>query len=266
MPGDPLRTRRTAFRRRRRLPGHRGRDRPPRPWSNRSKPRPGTWRPARGRAGHGAVPGPALSYGELTWGGIIMRRVLLVSTAVLGLTSLPVLAQQAEPVQPAVPGTGAAPAEAPAPSAGTTAGAPAPKPIPEQAEHQVRAQSLLGVDVSNGQDTIGEVSDLVVTDDGRVEAIVVGVGGFLGIGEKPVALAWDSIKLTEQDGSRVILVSATREQLEGMPTYKTLEDKQAEADAAAAQQQVQQQQSVMPGVGVAPPAPAPAPAPQPGNQ
>ena len=196
-----------------------------------------------------------------------MRRVLLVSTAVLGLASLPALAQQAEPVQPAVPGTGSAPAEAPAPSAGTTAGAPAPKPIPEQAEHQVRAQSLLGVDVSNGQDTIGEVSDLVVTDEGRVEAIVVGVGGFLGIGQKSVALAWDSIKLTEQDGDRVILVAATREQLEGMPTYKTLEDKQAEADAAAAQQQVQQQQQgVMPGVGVAPPAPAPAPAPQPGNQ
>ena len=154
----------------------------------------------------------------------------------------------------------AAPAEAPAPSTGTTAGAPAPQPIPEQAEHQVRAQSLLGVDVSNGQDTIGEVSDLVVTDDGRVEAIVVGVGGFLGIGEKPVALAWDSIKLTEQDGARVILVSATREQLEGMPTYKTLEDKQAEADAAAAQQQVQQQQQGgVPSPGVAPPAPAPAP-------
>jgi len=175
--------------------------------------------------------------------------VLLVSTAVLGLASWPALAQQAQPAPegqvPVVTG-------------------PAPEPIPEQAEHQVRAQSLLGVDVSNGQDTIGEVSDLVVTEDGQVEAIVVGVGGFLGIGEKPVALAWNSIKLTEQDGSRVILVSATREQLEGMPTYKTLEDKQAEADAAAAQQQVQQQQQgLVPSPGVAPP---PAPAPQPGNQ
>src|SRR3954462_13854866 len=192
-------------------------------------------------------------------GRAAMKRVLLVSTAVLGLASLPALAQQAEPVPPAGTGPGAAAPPGPPPAA-TPAGAPAPQPIPEQAEHQVRAQSLLGVDVSNGQDTIGEVSDLVVTEDGRVEAIVVGVGGFLGIGEKPVALAWDSIKLTEQDGSRVILVSATREQLEGMPTYKTLEDKQAEADAAAAQQQVQQQQQgVGPSPGVAPPAPAPAP-------
>ena len=193
-----------------------------------------------------------------------MRRMLLVSTTVLGLASLPALAQQTEPVPPAVPGPGAAaPAEAPAPSAGTAAGAPAPKPIPEQAEDQIRAQSMLGIDVSNGQDTIGKVSDLVVTDDGRVDAIVVGVGGFLGIGQKRVALAWNSVKLTEQDGGPVILVSATREQLEGMPTYKTLEDKQAEADAAAAQQQMQQQQGGVPSVGVAPSAPAPAPAPAP---
>jgi hypothetical protein len=202
-----------------------------------------------------------------------MRRVLLVSTAVLGLASSPALAQQEQPVAPEA---GTAPAEAPASAAGTTAApatapegqapvvaGPAPEPVPEQAEHQVRAQSLLGVDVSNGPDTIGEVSDLVVTEDGRVEAIVVGVGGFLGIGEKSVALAWDSIELTERDGGRVILVAATREQLEGMPAFKTLEDKQAEADAAAAQQQLQQQQQGgggVPGLGVAP-APAPAPAP-----
>src|SRR3954469_23917859 len=116
MPGDPLRTRGTAFRRRRRLPGHRGRDRPPRPWSNRSKPRPGTWRPARGRAGHGAVPGPPLFYGELTSGGrAAMRRVLLVSTAVLGLASLPALAQRAQPAP-----EGQAPAVT----------GPAPEPIP----------------------------------------------------------------------------------------------------------------------------------------
>ena len=199
-----------------------------------------------------------------------MRRILLVSTAVLSMASLPALSQETEPAQPTVPTTGAAPAEAPAPAAEPSAGAPQPVPVPEQEEHQVRAQSLLGVDVSNGEDTIGEVSDLVVTEDGQVEAIVVGVGGFLGIAQKDVALDWDSVELTEQDGSRIILVAATREQLEQMPEYKTLEDKQAEADAAAAQQRMQQQQQqgggVAPGMGVTPaPAPAPAPAPQPSN-
>jgi hypothetical protein len=205
-----------------------------------------------------------------------MRRLLLASTAVLGLlAAMPVLAQQMEPVQPvpapqppaaapeqpATPGTPTT--GAPAQPAGAITQAPAPQPVPEQAEHQVRAQSLLGVDVSDGEATIGEVSDLVVTEDGRVEAVVVGVGGFLGIGEKRVALAWNSIKLSEQDGRRVILVSATRGQLEGMPAFKTLEEKRAEEEAAAAQRQMQQQPGVAPGVipGLAPPPP-----PQPGNQ
>ncbi len=201
-----------------------------------------------------------------------MRRVLLVSMAVLGLAAtMPVLAQQMEPAQPvpapqppaavpeqpATPSTGTITPEAPAQPAGAITQAPAPQPVPEQAEHQVRAQSLLGVDVSNGEATIGEVSDLVVTEDGRVEAVVVGVGGFLGIGEKRVALAWDSIKLTQQDGRRVILVSAARGQLEEMPTFKTLEERRAEEAAATAQQQMQQQGTV-PGV-------TPAPASQPSN-
>lgn len=181
-----------------------------------------------------------------------MRRILLVSTAMLGMASLPALAQQAVPAAP-----GTAPAEAPAPAPQISADAPAPVPVPEQQEHQVRAQSLLGVDVSNGQDKIGKVSDLVVTEDGRVEAIVVGVGGFLGIAQKRVALAWDSIEMTEQDGSRVILAAATREELKGMPEYMTLERKKAEADAAAAQQRMRQPEGV-PGVA---PAPAPAVAP-----
>ncbi len=204
-----------------------------------------------------------------------MRRVLLVPTAILGLAGVPALAQQqAEPPQatpppaaPAAPETGTAPAEGTAPPAGATAGAPAPEPVPEQAEHQVRAESLLGVDVSNGQDTIGEVADLIVTQDGRVEAIVVGVGGFLGVGQKSVALAWDTIRLAEQDGARVILVAATREQLEGMPEFTTLEEKQAEEAMRQQQQELQQQmqqQQQQPGgapagVGVTPPAPAPAP-------
>jgi hypothetical protein len=191
-----------------------------------------------------------------------MRRVLLVSTAALGLAAgLPVLAQLTEPVQP-IPAP-QPPAAAPEQPAGAITGTPTPEPVPEQAEHQVRARSLLGVNVSNGEATIGEVSDLVVTEDGRVEAVVVGVGGFLGIGEKRVALAWNSIKLSEQDGRRVILVSATRGQLEGMPAFKTLEEKRAEEEAAAAQRQMQQQPGVAPGVipGLAPPPP-----PQPGNQ
>jgi hypothetical protein len=105
--------------------------------------------------------------------------------------------------------------------------------VPEQAGGRVRAGSLLGVGVSNGYDTVGEVSDLVVTEDGRVEAVVVEVGGFLGVGEKRVALTWDSFMLIERNGEHVFLVSATREQLEGMPAFETRGRERAEEDAVA---------------------------------
>src|SRR3712207_2875349 len=116
-----------------------------------------------------------------------MRRLLLVSIVALGLAGSPVLAQQVQP------------SEATTPTA-------SPKSVPELAEGQVGARSLLGVGVSNGYDMIGEVSDLIVTEDGRVEAVGVDVGGFLGLGEKRVALAWDSIRLIEPDGERVVLI------------------------------------------------------------
>jgi hypothetical protein len=183
-----------------------------------------------------------------------MKRLLLVSTAMLGFAMAPVLAQETAPAQqadpaqqttvppaadPAAPATDAA-APATDEAAAPTTDAPEPKPVPEQEENEVRAESLLGVDVTNGQDTIGKVSDLIVTEDGQVQAIVVGVGGFLGIGEKRVALDWDSVKLTRQDDDRTFEVSATRDELEQMPEYKTLEDKEAEAAATSTQQQMDQ--------------------------
>jgi PRC-barrel domain len=169
------------------------------------------------------------------FGGVrTMRRLLLVCTAALGLAPVsPALAQQAEPAQLAPspsPATGPRPAAQPgAPAALATP----PKPVPEQAGGRVRAGSLLGVGVSNGYDTVGEVSDLIVTEDGRVEAVVVEVGGFLGLGEKRVALTWDSVMLIERDGGHVFLVSATREQLEGMPAFETMGRERAEEDAVA---------------------------------
>jgi hypothetical protein len=103
---------------------------------------------------------------------------------------------------------------------------PPPGTIPEQTGRRTQIKGLIGVDVSNGQDTIGEVSGIRATEAVVVEAVVVDVGGFLNLRQKRVALAWDSLTFTEQDGKRMFRVSATREQLEGMPALKTLEEKQ----------------------------------------
>jgi sporulation protein YlmC with PRC-barrel domain len=60
---------------------------------------------------------------------------------------------------------------------------------------QYRASKLAGVDIYNNNDeNIGEVNELIVDGSGKVLAVVIGVGGFLGIGEKNVALPFDQVK------------------------------------------------------------------------
>jgi len=98
------------------------------------------------------------------------------------------------------------------------------------------ASNLIGEDVYNGTsddaERIGEVVDLVIGDDGNVEAIVVGVGGFLGIGQKDVALEYDLVEWTDQtDGDRWIVVAATKEALEAQEEFDRSAFKPMAADA-----------------------------------
>lgn len=59
---------------------------------------------------------------------------------------------------------------------------------------QYRTSKLVGVKIHNAKDeTIGNVNDVVVDKKGAVLAVVIGVGGFLGIGEKNVALPYNAI-------------------------------------------------------------------------
>jgi len=72
---------------------------------------------------------------------------------------------------------------------------------------------------SKAGDDIGEVNDLFVTDKGNVQAVVLGVGGFLGIGEKDVAVSMGAIEMV-QDGNAVrLVVDTTKDQLQAAPAY-----------------------------------------------
>ncbi|RDI58579.1 PRC-barrel domain-containing protein [Microvirga subterranea] len=58
-----------------------------------------------------------------------------------------------------------------------------------------RASKLDGVNVYNqNNERIGEIDDVLVDKSGKVEAVVIGVGGFLGIGERNVAVPFDSLQ------------------------------------------------------------------------
>lgn len=66
---------------------------------------------------------------------------------------------------------------------------------------------------------VGDVNDILV-EEGRITAFVVGVGGFLGIGEKEVALKPDQVKrMIHSDGKTYFTVNTTKEQLQAAPEY-----------------------------------------------
>ena len=67
--------------------------------------------------------------------------------------------------------------------------------ITQETPGQWRASKLDGLDVYNGNDEkIGDIKELLVDNSGKVQAVVIGVGGFLGMGEHDVALPFERIK------------------------------------------------------------------------
>ncbi len=82
---------------------------------------------------------------------------------------------------------------------------------------------IIGESVYNGTgddaENIGDVNDIVLGTDGKIEAVVVGVGGFLGIGEKDVAVDFAQLEWAERDGDRWLVAPMTKEQLETQAAF-----------------------------------------------
>jgi sporulation protein YlmC with PRC-barrel domain len=116
--------------------------------------------------------------------------------------TMPVLAQTSttpSATSPTPPAT-----SAPSPSSGGGSGAAASgKFITEQQGTQWRASKLIGLDVYGADNQkIGDVNDVLVDRQGNADAVVVGVGGFLGIGEKNVALPFSAFEWQMDDTRR----------------------------------------------------------------
>jgi sporulation protein YlmC with PRC-barrel domain len=73
-------------------------------------------------------------------------------------------------------------------------------------------------DPSNAK--IGEISDVLLSADGNVTALIVGVGGFLGMGEKDVAVPFNAVKHTMRDGKVTLTLDATKDALKAAPGLK----------------------------------------------
>src|SRR3954468_708930 len=102
------------------------------------------------------------------------RKPLAACLTATALIAAPALAQTAAP-----------------PAAQTGAG----KFMTQQSATQWRASKLVGLSVySTNNERIGDVNDVLLDRSGNAEAVVIGVGGFLGIGEKDVAVPYKSVE------------------------------------------------------------------------
>jgi sporulation protein YlmC with PRC-barrel domain len=62
-----------------------------------------------------------------------------------------------------------------------------------------RASKLMGLDVYNeANEKLGDVNELILDKNGKVSAVVIGVGGFLGMGEHDIAVSMDKLKFVEE--------------------------------------------------------------------
>lgn len=62
---------------------------------------------------------------------------------------------------------------------------------------------------------IGEIMDVLVDKSGKVTSLIVGVGGFLGAGEKDVSVPFDAVHITTKTNNKLYLVmNATKDELE----------------------------------------------------
>jgi sporulation protein YlmC with PRC-barrel domain len=179
---------------------------------------------------------------------------LLACTAVglfLGLTPalaesrLPSGASQDEPalLQPAQPFEATPPAqssgqplpqaqsEAPKSVASEQSAGASPDSSPflkKQESSEWLVGNLIGESVVNTKnESLGEITDLITDHNGKIIAVLIGSGGFLGIGEKDVAIRFEDVKVVrdENDDMKVI-ANISQQTLASAPDYQTLDEQQ----------------------------------------
>jgi sporulation protein YlmC with PRC-barrel domain len=84
-------------------------------------------------------------------------------------------------------------------------------------------RKLIGRNIKNAEgDTIGEIKSIYLNKDGKVDSVMVGVGGFLGVGDREVRIAWSDLKIT--DNGEKVMVNMTKDELKAKPEYRYKND------------------------------------------
>lgn len=183
----------------------------------------------------------AYDFSKAAWAEKNGERWLVASTSKEELQALPDFNRRAYDPAPATTASNEAPAVQPAatPAASDekTARAPAASETtaPDQTKTaaidksaltevpagEVRGDDIKGATVYGANDVkVGEIGDVVLTPDSKPDAVIVNVGGFLGIGAKEVAIGMDNLKfMADKDGKKYLYTNFTKEQLEAQVAY-----------------------------------------------
>ena len=133
-------------------------------------------------------------------------KITVLGLAASLILAAPVLAQTTTP-----------PVSTPPPAA-----SPSGQPVwySHQAD-EMRASKLIGTKVVNtANETIGDINEIVLGKDGKVAAVIVGVGGFLGVGEREVAMGFESIRMSRDSNNNLVLTANTsKDALKSAPEW-----------------------------------------------
>ncbi|WP_430449637.1 PRC-barrel domain-containing protein [Rhodophyticola sp.] len=120
----------------------------------------------------------------------------------------------------------------------------------EQDFDSFNADTVVPDDSEANWDDIGEVNEVILARDGQVKAVILGVGGFLGIGEKDVAVDMKSIKFVNEDDDPdefFLVVKTNKDALTDAPAYeRQREAAMQETETAAAQTETATQDPARP--------------------
>src|SRR4051794_556016 len=151
-----------------------------------------------------------------------MLKTIMAAAAVSTLALTSAMAQTTNPPAGSAPAATPAPAT-PAPSASTTSAAGKAHFVAKQTSDQWLFSKFKGTDVIGTDDKkIGDVSDVLFDKDKKILAYIVGVGGFLGIGQKDVAIDPASFQMVagKDQNDFKLRLAMTKDELKAAPAFE----------------------------------------------
>jgi sporulation protein YlmC with PRC-barrel domain len=115
-----------------------------------------------------------------------------------------------------------APSEQVRPLQAPSQGSPMMAPSTQTSAARLLASNIYKANVyDNSENKIGDVTDLIISN-GNIRSAVIGVGGFLGAGQKDISVPFKELKISSRNGKDWLTLNQTKDELKSMPAYEPM--------------------------------------------